>query len=386
MVEARPAGERIERFLADHPRGGLTVAVGYATAAGLAWLNRRTQGRAVCLVIGNARQKYWKKVTPSDREECLAFLRRGDVEVHNWYRTGKSRHGKSQAHLKTWVVHDRGSALAALSGSANLTLNGLESNIELMSETHGQDMHQAWDAVRELAENAWPCQDRLIGYLTSQEDQSTVSETLSPGGSRQAAAPPPRGHRQTRMSRIKTPEADPGPRALDEDAEPISPDGYWLPDPSDSTRLRYRTRPGAWTDWVFEDGEVRLLAVRRRADHSSPQSPGGVQSAPAAVPARPSNRTNRLLWALAGLSTLFVAASLAYACSAESGESTAADAPVRVDEAAVEREVAEAVDAVSAKAVLDIRSAADEAVAEAAATVEAAVPPRSVILYPGGIG
>ena len=49
------AASRIEQFLRDHPDEDLLIAVGYASAAGMAWLARRTAGRRVSLFIGSPR-------------------------------------------------------------------------------------------------------------------------------------------------------------------------------------------------------------------------------------------------------------------------------------------------------------------------------------------
>ena len=201
-----PASSRIERYLKDHPNGDLLIAVGYATAPGMAWLARRTSGRRVSLLIGDTRSQWWKKMSESDRAACLAFIRRGDVEIRNWYRTKKSRSGESAAHLKVWAVHDNWSPVSVLVGSGNLTRKGLDDNVEVMVEAHGNDMRQAWDTVRDLWGKAWPCADRLAEYLGGPDspagpprDRATASARRSatatprhaPGASQARRPPPP---------------------------------------------------------------------------------------------------------------------------------------------------------------------------------------------------
>ncbi len=159
------ASSRIEQYLKDHPDGDLLVAVGYATAPGMAWLARRTVGRRVSLLIGDTRSQWWMKMSESDRAACLTFLRRGDVEIRNWYRTKRSRSGESSAHLKVWAVHNNWLPVSALVGSGNLTRKGLDDNVEVMVEAHGRDMQQAWDTARDVWGKAWPCADRLTEYL-----------------------------------------------------------------------------------------------------------------------------------------------------------------------------------------------------------------------------
>ena len=163
------AGTRIEQYLVDHPAGDLLIAVAYATPAGMAWLARRTTGRRVSLLIGDTRSQYWTKVTESDRDACLAFMRRSDVEIRNWYRTKKSRSGEASAHLKVWAVHQHWSPVSALVGSGNLTRKGLDDNVEVMVEAHNRDMRQAWDTVHDLWGKSWTCADRLREYLGAPE-------------------------------------------------------------------------------------------------------------------------------------------------------------------------------------------------------------------------
>ena len=183
------AVSRIERFLGDHPHGDLLVAVGYATPAGVAWLARRTRERRVSLLVGDARQQWWSKASSSDRAECLAFLRRPDVEVRNWYRTKRSRHGEASAHLKVWAVHDDWVPASALVGSGNLTRKGLQGNVEVMVEAHGADMRQAWDTARGVWGDAWKCDERLIGYLNGPEHRRGATPSTTVGPSQRTAAP-----------------------------------------------------------------------------------------------------------------------------------------------------------------------------------------------------
>ena len=167
------ASHRIEQYLSAHPEGDLLIIVGYATPAGVAWLARRTDkaGRRVSLLIGDARPKWWERATDRDRATCLSFFRHRDTEVRNWYRTGRSHKGAAAANLKVWAVHDNWSPVSVLVGSGNLTHKGLNKNVEVMAEAHGNDMLQAWDTASDLWEKAWACDHRLAGYL---EDQPAV--------------------------------------------------------------------------------------------------------------------------------------------------------------------------------------------------------------------
>lgn len=148
----------IEDFLRRHPRRKLWVAVGYASIYGLGWLNRRTQGRQVCLLIGDTRTGFTRS-SERNRAAAAAFLAREDVEVLNWYSTKKNAAGEAQAHLKCFMVwNDRSSGElgAALVGSANLTGAGLHRNVEMMAEASEADLPRLFRQMRQLFQTAWP--------------------------------------------------------------------------------------------------------------------------------------------------------------------------------------------------------------------------------------
>ena len=161
-VVDRTAATRIEKFLDDRPGVPLTVAVGYSSVPGIAWLARRTGDRRVRLLIGDCRPKYFKHAKAEDRTEAAAFLERSDVVVQNWY---KKRGGASEAHLKVWVAHDVPRP-AVLSGSANLTHQGLYRNTEMVAEIAAGEVDEAVERVEDLFAKAWDVKDRLLDYIT----------------------------------------------------------------------------------------------------------------------------------------------------------------------------------------------------------------------------
>ncbi len=172
------AGDRIDRFLDDHPDGALFVAVGYASVAGLAWLGERTVGRPVTLIIGNAQASRFQKATAADRGAVFEFLRRRDVEVRNWYRTGRGGRAASDAHLKVWaVLGPGGHVTAALVGSANLTRQGLFENVETCVEASDADLPALRHQITALREVAWDCRERITGYLGAKPARDGGGET-----------------------------------------------------------------------------------------------------------------------------------------------------------------------------------------------------------------
>ena len=179
------AAERIERFLEDHPGVPLSVAVGFSSPRGIAWLARRTRNRKVRLLIGDCRPRYFKNATREDRDEALAFLDRPDVKVWNWYR----RHGEtSDAHLKVWIAHDAPRP-AALNGSANLSHKGLYLNEELVTGIPEAEVDQAIRRVEAIFDKAWDAKDRLRRYMGS--PSSSPTRVTSSASKQAASARPP---------------------------------------------------------------------------------------------------------------------------------------------------------------------------------------------------
>lgn len=177
------AEERIAKFLGEYPDGTLYVAVGYASIWGLDWLNTRTQGRRVKLLIGNAQYRYFNKASGKERAGALAFLGRDDVTLRNWY---KKHGGKSDAHLKGWLIStEQGDHL--LTGSANLTRQGLQDNHELMVEANGDDLKRAAAKMRNLLGESWDCRLRLQGYIEQQpgpQRNAHTSAQQTPGAAK----------------------------------------------------------------------------------------------------------------------------------------------------------------------------------------------------------
>lgn len=116
---------QIERFLKRNRHGPLLVAVGYASAFGLRWLNERTARRDVSLLIGDVEAGF-SNFTEDDRKSAVEFLRRPDVQVRQ----------RRDLHAKAWLVQrdpDVAVADAVLVGSANLSKQGLLHNVEMLS-------------------------------------------------------------------------------------------------------------------------------------------------------------------------------------------------------------------------------------------------------------
>ncbi len=168
----------ITRFLRDYPDGHLYVAVGYASVWGLAWLQKHTARRPVTLIIGDAKPHHFEKATSSDRQAALAFLRRREVRVFNWYRSARSAQGKSMLHAKVWVIADRKAraATAALVGSANLTRVGLEDNWELMAVAAEHEVSRIWAQLdgllcgRTVNNKPWDVAPKLIEAIQTGKD------------------------------------------------------------------------------------------------------------------------------------------------------------------------------------------------------------------------
>ena len=163
---------RIEQFVSVYPDGPLFVAVGYASANGVAWLQRIAPDRPVRLLIGHPKRKWWTNASDQNARRAERFIRRSDTEVRNWYRTGKSKHGAAAAHLKVWIIRPPGRGPSALVGSANLTGQGLDTNVEVLVEAMGSDLDDTVEKAEHLWRQAWDCSEPLLGYLPQRPSQS----------------------------------------------------------------------------------------------------------------------------------------------------------------------------------------------------------------------
>ena len=166
------AANRVERFLAAHQTGPVVVCVGSASVAGIVWLAERSRGRPVTLLIGDMKGRNFTHATGADRRAALDFVKRPDVTVLNWYRTERSKQGRSEAHLKVWAACDgTGAPQAFLVGSANLTIAGLHENVELMALADESEHAYLRSALQELQDKSWDSKERLKELLD--HDDST---------------------------------------------------------------------------------------------------------------------------------------------------------------------------------------------------------------------
>ena len=187
MAIGARAADRVERFLGAHPTGPLVVCVGSASVAGIVWLANRSQGRSVTLLIGDMKSRNFAKATDADRRAALGFVQRRDVTVLNWYRTGRSSQGRSEAHLKVWAACDHtGAPQAFLVGSANLTMAGLHENVEVMALTDASEHAYLSSTVQQLRAKAWDATERL---------EEAIQQVDAPGDHHH-----PRGRRSGRTS------------------------------------------------------------------------------------------------------------------------------------------------------------------------------------------
>ena len=93
-------------------------------------------------------------------------MSRTDVDVRNWYRTGRSSQGRSEAHLKVWAAcDDTGAPQAFLVGSANLTIAGLHENIELMALADASEHAYLRSTLQHLLDKSWDAKERLEEWI-----------------------------------------------------------------------------------------------------------------------------------------------------------------------------------------------------------------------------
>ena len=163
---------RIERFMADYPAGHLHVVTGYTSMAGLAWLARKAAKRPVTVVVGDLRTGM-DKFEASDAAEAAEFISRPDVRILNWYRTDKNKKGAAIAHSKVFAVEGpEGQPIAVLAGSANLTMAGLNANVETMVEAVQQDRDAAFKQVVWLERQGWDVSERVMEKARPKEKET----------------------------------------------------------------------------------------------------------------------------------------------------------------------------------------------------------------------
>ena len=160
------AVDRIEQLLRDCPTGEVWAVVGYASAAGLRWLDERTIGRPVRLLIGDTRTGFAKdKVSAEDRAGAMRFINRPDVRITNWYRR---KGGYRTVHAKAWAVMSegvRGHAAGVVVGSANLTKQGLHHNTELVARVVGDEAQRIVREMEAALDESWDTKANLLKRL-----------------------------------------------------------------------------------------------------------------------------------------------------------------------------------------------------------------------------
>lgn len=184
------AATTIKAFVEEFPDGHLVVAVGFASVSGIAWLSRHAAHSTITLLIGDTRQQHLAAAVarPEDREEAARFLRRPDVRVLNWYRSGRGAQPRRSAHLKVWAVLERDSVTrrvkpdptAMLVGSANLTLAGLLYNEEAFARAGREDARQIAGQLERLTREGWDCRHRLVEAISGAESRRARVEERSP--------------------------------------------------------------------------------------------------------------------------------------------------------------------------------------------------------------
>lgn len=169
----KPAAARIRSFLKASD-GPLTVAVCYASAYGLWWLNENTADRPVTLFVGDMGRCLRPDKRLTVQHGATVFVKRADTTVLRARRHGG---GVRLCHLKAWAAgpeHRR----RALLGSANLTRRGLCDNIEAVAEPAGGDLRLVLGQVDAAVACAVPGGRRALRLLTPQPKPPPVPRSL----------------------------------------------------------------------------------------------------------------------------------------------------------------------------------------------------------------
>ena len=156
---------RISDFLEENPDGPLKIATGYASFWGLKWLNEHTSDReSVDVLIGSLEPKYFLKASLDEIEGAEEFVSRDNVSIWELDR------GSKKVHSKAWIADK-----SVLSGSSNLTRQGLYRNSETMGEYSGRDKYQAFKQVHELIFAAEPACVVISAYADCVKERISKS-------------------------------------------------------------------------------------------------------------------------------------------------------------------------------------------------------------------
>jgi len=150
---------RLLDFIHKNTDGKLQIITGFASVWGLAWLARNTQHRSVELCIGKIDRRYFRNSTEAERNEAEAFLNRDNVLV----KTGRDKpedHG--YIHMKTWRIQSGRETRVVLSGSANLSKNGLRQNREIMSSVPAEELPAVSEQINSVLREARSCKQDLM--------------------------------------------------------------------------------------------------------------------------------------------------------------------------------------------------------------------------------
>lgn len=222
--------ETVEEFIRsrEHVEGELVVATGYTSVAGLAWLADVTT-RPVTVVVGDLRPERFENAAAADRRKAVGLLERAGSRVFCWYRQGRIAHGKAFAFRK------EGQTVAALAGSANLTLNGLRRYAEIMVTVDTAEF------------------DRIDGYIDSSisggrdRTDNVVGLCRGPG---EPGPPRPRGKADASAAQPSTrtqKEAKSSPSAGSTAARPARQEAttHRQPDGTQPSEAAYKWRRGS---------------------------------------------------------------------------------------------------------------------------------------------
>ena len=172
--------ETVGSFIKAHaPADRLVVCTGYVSVKGLAWLASQVPvNRSITIVIGDMRPNNLARATEEDRRAAAQFLRRGNVEVHTWFRT---KPVKRMAHGKAVAAINNGRVVSALVGSANLTETGLSDNLEIMVPCNPEGLPSVQDYIN-TATSHGSAKPRLLKEVEPKGASADTTEPARTGG------------------------------------------------------------------------------------------------------------------------------------------------------------------------------------------------------------
>ena len=178
------AASCIEPFLKRTGDAAIVAAVPEVGVLGLAWLAKRTEGRAVTVIAAKVAPVMFKRGANDHRRQVLAWIEQPSVAVTAWEPPPKASLHPSLAAMSLWVAYDPMSGLPtdALAGSAALTQAGLHESIELVAAADPNEVSEVLARIRlSVVDASEAVRDGVTTYMRAGEGHYDPTAAVNRG-------------------------------------------------------------------------------------------------------------------------------------------------------------------------------------------------------------